>query len=52
MWFYIILLAVVAFFVYANYLGKQEAKVGLSIATFGLNLSVYDLRIGYNKLYS
>ena len=51
MWFYIILLAVVAFFVYANYLGKQEAKVGLSIATFGLNLSVYDLRIGYNKFW-
>ena len=51
MWFYIILLAVIAFFVYANYLGKQEAKVGLSIATFGLNLSVYDLRIGYNKFW-
>lgn len=46
---WLLLIGFAAILVYGFATQNDEAKVDLKIATFGVDISVYDLRLGYNS---
>ena len=51
MWWFVVIIVVVILWLFCFLIGKDQASVDLKIATYGCNIQVYNLRLGYKDFW-